>query len=431
MATSEELKDRFRELRTSLEALPEVTEPPKPMLRILGSARAEQKWNTLLAYFLDPTQPHGFDADLLKAFLDKVGQVTDDEIDYYHRDIEKITVETEVTSPQNNRPDIVLRASEEWFVCIESKVDAPQEEGKPERYVEDSHLGNEAKSEYPEDGHHYLFLSKEFAPNVTADGFEDIYWRNVVEAFQEKLKLSHGRHPERSVSQLEDFLSTIIMVTNMENDNFETIQKEKVRLLSEYRNDIDDLLDAAESLRERAIEDWPEMFHSQVDDELWTDEWRVYEGTKKWGTITKRGWWLDDVNLEPTSEIEETYGDRGFRLFFNHLIRREESFSRGELTYRLRSSTNVPLRDEFHRLYNSERWQRELQPLFEERDITNKGNKKNYFIKTYDVDQSRLPESYFETLAVAFEEQLPVVEVVDEILDEAVVNIQGNGYGRS
>jgi len=43
MATGEELRDRFRELRTSLEALPVVTEPPKPMLRILGSARAEQK----------------------------------------------------------------------------------------------------------------------------------------------------------------------------------------------------------------------------------------------------------------------------------------------------------------------------------------------------------------------------------------------------
>lgn len=246
----------------------------------------------------------------------------------------------------------------------------------------------------------------------------------MVETFQAELNLSHGQYPERSVSQLDDFLSTIITVTSMQDDDFETIQKEKVQLLSEYREDIDELLGAAESLRERAIEDWPEMFRRQVDDELWTDEWRIYEGTKKWGTITKRGWWLDDEDLEPTSIIEKTYGDKGFRLFFNHLIRREESFARGELTYRLRSSTNVPLRDEFNRLYNSDRWQRELQPLFDKRDITNKGNKKNYFIKTYDVDQSRLPESYFETLAIAFEEHLPIVEVVDEILDEAVANVK-------
>jgi hypothetical protein len=424
MATGEELTDRFRELRTSLEALPEVTEPPKPMLRILGSARAEQKWNTLLAYFLDPSQPHGFGADLLKTFLDKAGQVTGEEIDYYHRDIEQVSVETEVTSPQNNRLDVLIRATDEWFVCIESKVDASEGDRQTQRYVEDTHLGNEGKDEYPEDGRYYLFLSKEHAPNSSAGRFKDISWRDVVEAFQTELNLSHGQYPERSVSQLEDFLSTIITVTNMEKDDFEQIQKEKVQLLSEYRDDIDDLLDAAESLRERAIEDWPEMFRSQVDGELWTDEWRVYEGTKKYGTITKRGWWLDDEILEPTSVIEETYGDKGFRLFFNHMIRREESFSQGQLTYRLRSSTNVPLRDEFNRLYNSERWQQELQPLFEERSITNKGNKKNYFMKTYDVDQTGLPESYYETLAVAFEEHLPIVEVVDEILDEAIVNVK-------
>jgi hypothetical protein len=426
MATGEELTDRFRELRTSLEALPEVTEPPKPMLRILGSARAEQKWNTLLAYFLDPSQPHGFGANLLKAFLDKAGQVTGKEIEYYHRDIEQVTVDTEVTSPQNNRLDILIRAPGEWFVCIEAKVDASEGTRQTQRYVEDDHIGNEEKDEYPEDGRYYLFLSKEFTSDSSADEFEDIYWRNVVETFQHELNLSHGQYPERSVSQLNDFLSTIITVTNMEENDFEQIQKEKVQLLSEYRGDIDDVLDAAESLRERAIEDWPERFRSQVEDEIWTDEWRVMDGTKKWGTITKRGWYLDDENLEATSEAEETYGDKGFRLFFNHLIRRKDSFARGELTYRLRSSTNVPLRDEFNRLYNSETWQQELQPLFKERDITNKGNKKNYFVKTYDVDQSRLPESYFETLAIAFEEHLPIVEVVDEILDEAVANIKDN-----
>ena len=77
-----------------------------------------------------------------------------------------------------------------------------------------------------------------------------------------------------------------------------------------------------------------------------------------------------------------------------------------------------------YRLYNSEKWQQELQPLFEERDITNKGNKRNYFVKTYEVDQSRLPGSYFETITAAFEEHLPVVNVVDEIVDEALRNVK-------
>jgi len=424
MATSEELKDRFRELRTSLDAQPAISEPPKSMLRVLGSTRSEQRWNTLLAYFLDPSQPHGFNADLLKTFLNVAQTQTDAEIEYYYRDIERVQVDTEVTSPKGNRLDIVIRAPDEWFVCIESKVDAAEGERQTERYLNDTHIGSDEKSEFPEDGHHYLFLSKQYAADSKADGFNDLYWSHVVDAFHEQLRRSHGKYPERSASQLADFLSTISQVTSMDDDEFTTIQKEKIRLLSEYRADIDDLYDAAEALRERAIEDWPEMFRSQVDDDLWTDDWWIYEQSQESGTICRHGWWLDGEHLKPTSLIEETYGDTGFRLFFNHMIRHEESFTRGKLTYRLRSSTNVPLRDEFNRLYNSDRWQQELQPLFEDRDITNKGNQQNYFITTYEVDQSRLPESYYETLATAFEEHLPIANVVDEILDEALQNIQ-------
>lgn len=427
MASGEELTDRFRELRTSLEALPEVTEPPKPMLRILGSARAEQKWNTLLAYFLDPSQPHGFGADLLKSFLDKAGQVTSEEINYYHRDIEQVSVETEVTSPQNNRLDVLIRASDEWFVCIESKVDASEGNRQTQRYVEDPHIGNEEKDEYPEDGQYYLFLSKEYAPNSSADGFEDISWRDIVKAFQTELNRSHGQYPERSVSQLEDFLSTIITVTNMEDNDFTQVQKEKVRLLSQYKDDIDELFEAAETLRKNAIEEWPELFLNQVDDELWTDEWHYrYEDYREYGCLFRDGWYLDNEGLNPTIDHNETRGSTGFRLHFNHMIRNEESFSEGQLTYRLRTPTNVELRDEFHNAYNSDRWQDELEPLLAELDITNKGNKANYMIKTYPVDQSGLPESYFETLAVAFEEHIPVAEVIDEIVEEALVNLQTN-----
>lgn len=225
MATSEELKDQFRELRTSLEAQPEVSEPPKSMLRILGSTRSEQKWNTILAYFLDPSQPHGFDADLLKAFLDVAHNETDAEIEYYHRDIEMVEVDTEEISPQNNRPDIVIRAPEEWFVCIESKIESTEGERQTERYLEDTHIGSDEKSEFPEDGHYYLFLSKQYTANSRADGFSDLYWNQVVNVFHEKLRRSHGKYPERSVNQLEDFLSTISQVISMEEDDFTTIQK--------------------------------------------------------------------------------------------------------------------------------------------------------------------------------------------------------------
>ncbi len=423
MVTVGELETRFRELRTSLEALPDVSEPPKSTLRILGSARSEQTWNTLLAYFLDPDQPHGFETDLLTSFLDRIQQEADPSFEYYHRHLENIEVETEVTSLDNNRPDIVLRVQGEWFLCVESKVDSTEGDQQTARYVDDTHIGNERKDTYSEDGHHYVFLSKKHTPNSNADEFDDLYWRHIVESFETVLERSHGRYPERSVSQLREFLSTITQVTTMEDDGFTEIQTEKVQLLGEYRDDIDTLLDAAESLRERAIEDWPELFKSHVDEDLWTDEWHTRPDHGKWGCLFKDGWYLDDDNLEPTIDRTDTHGPTGFRLHFVHLIRKQESFSRGELTFILRSPTRVDLRDEFYRLYNTDRWQDRLETPLNDAGITNKGQKKDYTQKTYDVDQSELPESYFETLATAFAEHQPLAEIIDEIVAEATENL--------
>jgi hypothetical protein len=426
MVAENELEDRFRELRRSLDAIPDVTEPPKNTLRILGHAKTERKWNTLLSYFLDPSQPHGFGSDLLEAFLDKIEQATEEDIGYIHREIEQVKVGTEVTSPQDNRPDIVIRVPKEWFVCIESKVESSEGRNQTHRYIEDTHLGREEKDEYPEGGEHYIFLSKATARNSRAEGFEDLYWSHVVDAFSEELQLSHGKYPERSVSQLNDFLSTVIEVTRMEEDDFTETQKEKVQLLDEYREDIDELLDAAESLRKRSKEEWPDLFLEQLDDDLWTDEWNFRDDYDKYGCIFRDGWYLDDENLDPTFDHKKTWGNTGFRLHFVHRISRTESFTRGKLTYRLLSPTSVDMRDEFYQSYNSSKWQDKLEPLLDEHNITNKGNKKIHMTKTYDVDQSRLPESYFETLAVAFEEHVPIAEVVDEIVAEAHENVKSS-----
>lgn len=424
MVTEEQLTDRLRELQLSLDAIPKVPEPPKSTFRILGSTRSEQDWNTFLAYFLDPSQPHGFGADLLKAFINAVQRETDSEIEYYHRDIQDVQIGTELTSPQNNRLDILVRAPKKWFIWIEVKVDSSEGRRQTERYVEDTHVGTEEKSEYPKDGKHYIFLSKRYASKATADEFHDLSWQHLVDSFEERLGRSHGRYPERSVSQLKDFLSTVGTVTSTDESDYTMIQKEKVRLLAEYREDIDRLLEAAEALRERAEEEWPTLFLNQLPDELWTEEWTMRDDPDKWGCIFRHGWYLDDQSIEPTTNSEATWGDTGFRLHFSHTIRKQRSFSQGKLTYSLICPTGVPLRDEFHSAYNSGRWQNELQPLLQERNITNTGNKREVTTKTYNVDQSGLPESYFETLVNAFEEHLPVAEVVNNVLSEAVNELE-------
>ncbi|MFC7177887.1 hypothetical protein [Halosegnis marinus] len=228
------------------------------------------------------------------------------------------------------------------------------------------------------------------------------------------------------MSQLEDFLSTIITVTNMEDDDFEQIQKEKVQLLSEYKSDIDELYEAAEALRKRAIEEWPELLRAHIAEDVWTEEWHTRDDYGKYGCIFRDGWYRATDDLAPTLDHNDTRGGRGIRLHFVHLIRKQQSFADGELTYVLRCPGSGDVRDEFNRLYNSRKWQDKLEPLLADRGISNKGNQRDYTKKTYDVDQSQLPESYFETLAVAFEEHLPVAMVIDEILEEAIQNNKQN-----
>jgi len=104
--------------------------------------------------------------------------------------------------------------------------------------------------------------------HAAADGFADLSWRAVIDALSEVLRRSYGRYPERSVDQLGDYLSTITTVTRIDEDEFTQTQKEKVRLLDEYRDDIDALFEAAETLRQQAVEEWPALFLAELDDGL-------------------------------------------------------------------------------------------------------------------------------------------------------------------
>ncbi|WP_257300898.1 PD-(D/E)XK nuclease family protein [Haloarchaeobius sp. FL176] len=443
-----ELKKELRELRRSLQAIPEAREPPKPTLRILGSARAEQYWNRLLWYFLNPDQPHGFGADLLTSFLDKLAQQTTADVEYIHRHIDRVKVGMEVSSPNDNRPDLVIRSPSNWFVCIECKVDAGETNDQLTRYIQDPYIGNELKSTYPEAGHHYVYLSKttasdantelhltkETAPtsfvddylsaNSTADEyhkrFVDLSWGHVVDAFTDVVRFSRGQYPDRSVSQLDDFHANINKVTSMTDDDFTERQKEKMQFLDEYRSEIDELFEAAEALRRPLAEDgeWVDMFRSVAPDcEVWTDEWHCRRD--KWGCIFQSGWYRDN-NWEPTTDHQETRGGSGHRLHFTHMIRKERSFRDGVLKFELRSSTNNSVRSVFNNLYNSERWQTKLDSVCDEHGITNKGNQKTYTTATYDVNQAGLPESYFETLETAFSDHQELAHLVNQIHREAV-----------
>jgi hypothetical protein len=48
------------------------------------------------------------------------------------------------------------------------------------------------------------------------------------------------------------------------------------------------------------------------------------------------------------------------------------------------------------------------------------------FRKTYHIEQSGLPESYFEMLSVVFEEHIRVAEVINKLLKKSLMRLQTN-----
>jgi len=94
MATSDQLTDRLRELHRSLYAVPEVSEPPKSILRIsLHPLRTTTEYPTGILS-TGRLSRMGFGADLLKAFLDTAHQESGMAVEYYHRDIQTVRAET-------------------------------------------------------------------------------------------------------------------------------------------------------------------------------------------------------------------------------------------------------------------------------------------------------------------------------------------------
>ena len=405
---TEELSDTLSEFQRRFAQLPDVEEPPKTIFQVINRSSRETYWNRLLSYLLDPTEPHGFETDLLERFLfvleenRRLGFVFD------RRHFEKIEVESEVTTPEGNVPDILIRSGREWFICIEMKVGATEGENQTERYANDEYVGDIPKKEFPEEGRHYVYLAEKNAADASADEFVDVAWREVVRAIERFRTQSRGRHPSKSNAQLDDFLDTIKSEMNMTENEFEENQMAKMRLYLEYGETIDEAQNAFESVYEREKAAWKERFLDDFRPPSWTNEWNC--DPQKWGQIYKNDWRLDE-NFEPTDDGHDV------TLHFVHFIRDEESFRDGKLKFKLKWVGGGDFRDRFRSRFHSDETMARLRPILTEYDINRiTDSNSSYTQKVYDFDENRLPDSYYETLVVAFEEHREIADIVSDVL---------------
>jgi hypothetical protein len=249
--------------------LDNIERPPETTLEILGQSRVEQRWEELLVYFLDSTNPHGFDTDVLRAFLSALYSHGDTSMFGSLRNLENVEVSSQV-STGNGIFDILLRRPDKWFVCIELKVDSPETSAQTERYAEATRLGDLDTRQHSGTDE-YVYIAPKEAPASVSEDFVDISWEYIVAELETVLTDGFGKYPSKSSAQLADFIDTIQLELNMGDIN--QISEETV-LYSEYAETINRVQDAFERDKERLYNSLEETFFAEFGHDEWTSNTR-------------------------------------------------------------------------------------------------------------------------------------------------------------
>jgi hypothetical protein len=175
--------------------LPAVQPREPTLLEITGYQRQELLSSNVLAFFLDPANPHGLGTTLLDALLASVGAEP-------LQDVGQVDVRTEVYTQQGKRLDIVIDAGAA-VVAIENKIDHaainPFDEYRAE--LEKLSAGR------PWTG--VLLSLRPIAPSPTFCGFRPVTYATYFQTLTQHLGgvLLAAREPY--LTFLRDFMRTI------------------------------------------------------------------------------------------------------------------------------------------------------------------------------------------------------------------------------
>lgn len=290
----DEARGRLTRLRTELDRLPPVTEPPSTTLQVLGEETSEGHWESLLVYFLDPGNPHGFDRDVLSAFLGLVADDPDTSFSFGARDLADARVDSQVGT-EDGVPDVLVWVEGEWFLCIELKVRSGETDDQTVRYAESGWIGEVDKAAYDPADHHYLYLAPSTADPPASDAFARLTWTDVAEALRETLVDGGGRYPNRSHAQLADFVDTVREEFTMTEHQRDVYERAGLRV--EFEDAIEDVDGALDSVVEEAQRDWQSDFTTAAVS-CWDDGWRTSHLGNKYARLYRQEWLRDPARSD-------------------------------------------------------------------------------------------------------------------------------------
>lgn len=461
MDSNSGLSAELRAFEQKWEGITDVPESPRSLMDVieysLGSQKkAEVYVNRLLAYFLDPEEPHGMGSEFLRAFLDGLPAECDFQEDIH--DLSSVVVDDQVsvekvedgTTTSSGIADLVIEVPNEWYLLIELKFSA--KDTQTEFYYRDAtHVGGRPKAEY-ESEHYYLYVHQHDEPIANEPEFTNWTWKAFSnDVLEEFLVENASRYPQRTVAQIREFNDDVKNISGM-TDQQEN-EQEKIELYLEHYDAIADVTGTFDARWNAFTDEWGDRLGESLEDEgvgsysdfadditgveldVDTDDlrrWKLRTSSSDWGMILKDGWWRRTDDLE--RKIHARPDDRNdVRIGFHHRLEKNRDLAVGDRTlkvyFRNMGANDQEFKDAFsNRFYERQQEIEELLPASAE--IT--GNKLNVIAATYDIDtvaHGDFFDAYVAALKRAFTglvvENRGLVSVLDEIYAESISEIYG------
>ena len=431
------LKQQLARFKNDFNLLPETDEPPSTTLQIIRTRQQEQDWQRLLFHYLSPDKPHGLDSALLEHLLSALSERSDLDFTFSQFDLADIQVEQEVTISNGRRPDAVIWASEDWFICWELKVGASEDEDQTRDYVDAEAFSsiNLEKEEVPADGHHYIYLAPD-GSSPEANGFVPVSWKWIGEEIQTFLAESQGKYPGRTIAQLETLIGTI--QSELQMTDYQENQQEKVELYVEHYNELSEVQQVFDDQWEQFRNTWGSRLIQNLDNAVMVDSPDIQDGNLMaeitMGDTTKRKWklWQDTdwAAIRPPNWRTGLDGIEGSpRIYFHHRLGdRYKPVAVGDrkLKFWLRNESYKSPDSFYENCAQKFKSDDQIPNLLPAR-TTRTGNKTNVLEATYDINvdsHSDFFEAYISALSLAMDEHVisnpELINRIDELYNETL-----------
>lgn len=415
-----ELEARLDGFASSIRSLSGTVEQPKTAFELLNTARDEGAWQDYLGYFLDPGAAHQLGGAFLTQFfalLESENAVSFSPPRTALTLPETIDVITERQSADDNRPDIIITNGEEWFLCVELKVHAPEgggEQAQTVRYANDPGIVPGGTDAYEDGG--FLYLKPASAPTATAAAFANLDWQTLQTAVDQTIAQSSGQISARTLAQLSDF-STLIESQLTMTDIDDATRKRK-DLYFEYRDAITEAQNAIEPFVEKVLQqEWGTalsegQFQPRNREEF---DWQVAAVGNGHGQVRVPRWETAksgserlDIHWEhkPTTDYFKK-GEVRFLLELEEPDRSTMSDSSGKRYQHFREDILDRL-DPILQSISTPRW--------DEMDVSPGRSQKKLLRCVYRYEPGD-EEGYYDNLRHGLEDTQPVTELVTELLE--------------